>query len=94
MSDPDTAYRAEMAKSLLGNDLLAEALSTVRMDALLGLAKVHPRDDVTGMLRLQAIVFVTEAMVDYLKAVITRSGANDGGLTMTNKSGVGRRGEI
>jgi hypothetical protein len=82
MNEAELIHRAEEAKTLLANDLLAEALTTVRMDALLGLAAVKATDT-NDILRLQAIVHVTEAMRDYLEAAITRTGARDGGLTMT-----------
>ncbi len=81
MTDEDN-YRAERARGLLADDLLAEALTTVRMAALLGLADVKATDT-NDILRLQAIVHVTEAMKDYLQAAITKTGERDGGLTMT-----------
>ncbi len=81
MNESDLIHRAEEAKTLLANDLLAEALTSVRMDALLGLANVKATDT-SDILRLQAIVHVTQAMRDYLEAAITRTGERDGGLSM------------
>lgn len=75
----DDIYRAQRAKDLLSDEVFADALTSVRMDALLSLAEVKATDTV-DILRLQAIVHVTEAMKDYLAAAIKKTGTADGGL--------------
>lgn len=81
MTDTALIHRAEEAKRLLSSDLFAEALTQVRMDALLSLGSVDPTNT-TEIHRLQAIVRCTEDIRGFLEAAITRTGANDGGLTM------------
>lgn len=73
-------HRAEEAKHLLANDVLAEALTAIRMDALLALADADP-DDKTSILRQQAIVAVTGDMPQMLKRAILLTGEHDGGVT-------------
>ena len=70
-----------VGKEDLANEMLADALTNVRSDAMLQLAAVDPTN-VTEICRLQAIVHVTQAIVDDLYAAIIRTGAQDGGLTM------------
>lgn len=81
MTETDLIHRAEQAKSLLANDLFADALTQIRMEALLGLSDVDP-SRTTEILRLQAIVRCTDDIRGFLEAAITRTGANDGGLVM------------
>ena len=80
MATDEDIYRAEQARMLLGNDLFATALTEVRMDALLELAKADAAS-FKEIVRLQAIVHVTDAIKASLEAAITKSGARDGGLT-------------
>lgn len=77
----DQAYRAETARRLLNDEpLFAEALTAIRMDALLDLAEADP-DDKTAILRLQAIAHVTMEIKDRLEAEILASGSSDGGVS-------------
>lgn len=81
MTDTVLIHRAEEAKRLLGSDLFADALTSVKMDALLELAKVDA-DSFNKITRLQSIVHVIDEIKSFLEAAITRTGANDGGLVM------------
>lgn len=77
----DQDYRAETARRLLNDEpLLAEALTSIRMDALLDLAEADP-DDKTSILRHQATVYVTGEIKSRLEAEILRSGTSDGGVS-------------
>ncbi len=78
----DKIYRAEAAHRLLNDAVFADALTQVRMDALLMLADVNPTA-VDEIRRLQAIVIVTDQLRDNLEAAITASGSRDGGHVLT-----------
>jgi hypothetical protein len=82
MTSEQLKDRAERARNLLSDPMLADALEAVRMDALLSLAEVEP-DDMPEILRQQAIVACTGGLVDALMAVILESGAHDGGVEAT-----------
>lgn len=75
--------RADRAKVLLGDDLFAEMLTAVRLEALNTLAEVDP-DDKTRILRQQAIVHVTGEIKDKLLACIAATGEMDGGYTQNS----------
>lgn len=79
MTDEIT-HLAQRAQSLLNDDAFAHAMTQVKMDALLALAKADAAS-FKEICRLQAIVQVLDEVVDKLKAAITRTGAHDGGLT-------------
>lgn len=76
----DQDQRAEAARRLLSDPIFVDALTAVRMEALLDLAETRP-DDVMALQHLQAIVAVTMSLRDMLEAEITRSGARDGGVS-------------
>ncbi len=78
----DKIYRAEQARVLLGNDLFAEAITEVRMDALKALGDIDPAN-FKEICRLQAIAKCTEEVVAKLQAAITASGVRDGGQSLT-----------
>lgn len=71
--------RANRAKVLLNDDLFAEMLTEVRMDALNALSET-PADDPNEIRRLQALVQVTGEIKDRLEAAIIATGELDGGL--------------
>lgn len=77
--------RADQARHLLNDDLFAEMLTTVRLDALNALAIVNPEDQ-TAILRQQAIVAVTGEIKDRLEACITATGEKDGGYSQNSSS--------
>lgn len=81
--DARTRERADRAKVLLNDDLFAEMLTTVRLEALNGLAEVKA-SDTDDILRLQAIVHVTGEIKDRLEACITATGERDGGYTQNS----------
>lgn len=73
-------YRAQQADRLLNHEpLLAEAMETVRMNALLALADVSPTDT-SSILRYQAIAACTLELLNSLQAAIIAGGSQDGGL--------------
>lgn len=78
-TEAERIERGERATYLLADDLFAEILSTVRLEALNALADVDP-SDMTGILRQQAIVAVTGDITDLLKATILATGENTGGI--------------
>lgn len=78
----DLTHRAEEAKNLLSNELLAEALTEVRMDALVALGEVDATDT-KEILRLQAIAHCLQEVRDKLEAAIIRTGERDGGTVMS-----------
>jgi len=82
MPTAEEIHRAEEAKNLLGNEMLAAAMTEVRMDALVELATVAPTNT-TEIMRLQAIAGCLQDVLDKLQAAITRTGERDGGLSMT-----------
>lgn len=74
--------RAERARFLLSDDLFAEMLTTIRLDALNALAEVDP-DDKNQILRQQAIVAVTGEIKSLLERCTLTTGGQDGGYSMT-----------
>lgn len=56
-----------------------DALTAIRMNALLELAEADPADT-SGILRWQAIVRVTGDLPDMITREIIASGADDGGF--------------
>ena len=84
MTKADQVHRAEQAKILLSNDLFAEAMTAVRMNALVALASVDPTDT-AAIMKLQAIAHCTEEVFGLLDSEITRSGVRDGGVSFTPK---------
>lgn len=77
--------RAERARYLLADDLFAEMLTSIRLDALNALAEVDP-DDKNMILRHQAIVAVTGEIKDLLERCLLVTGNQDGGYSMTESS--------
>ena len=84
MTTTEQLHRAEQAKELLGNTLFAEAMTAVRMNALVALASVDPTDT-AAIMKLQAIAHCTEEVFGLLDSEITRSGVRDGGVSFTPK---------
>lgn len=82
MNESERQHRAQRARELLGDDLFAEALTSIRSEALLELAETDP-DDKTEIIRQQAIVAVTGMIVEMLQAVILQSGEQDGGISVS-----------
>ncbi len=80
MASEDDIHRAERAKVLLNDQVFVDALTEVRMEALLELAVVDA-DSFNKITRLQSIVHCTTEIVAKLEAMITKTGARDGGLT-------------
>jgi endonuclease V-like protein UPF0215 family len=78
MSAIDEHYAKE-AERLLNDDVLAEAMTAVRMNALVELSTVKA-DDVTEILRLQAIANCLPEVVDALKSHIIAAGGMSGGV--------------
>lgn len=81
MTEQDV-YLAERATALLADNALATALTEIRMDALLALGTVDPAS-FKQITQLQAIVHCTDEIVAKLRAMITKTGVHDGGLSMT-----------
>lgn len=76
-------YRAQHAQQLLGDDLFAEMLTEVRVDALNALAECDATD-ADAIRHQQAIVAVTGAIRDKLTAVVLKTGQGDGGMSAQN----------
>ena len=74
-------HYAKEAQRLLNDDVLAEAMTAVRTEALVALATVKA-DDVTEILRLQAIANCLPDVVDALKAHILAAGGMSGGVDL------------
>lgn len=75
--------KAEQARHILGNDLIAEVLTEIRTEALLALADIKA-DDTLGILKHQATAAVAFEFVTRLQAKITAAGTNDGGFTQNS----------
>lgn len=58
-----------------------DALTAVRMDAMIELGTVDP-DDKTAVLRLQAVVAVTTDIKSMLESKIYKTGVHDGGYDL------------
>ena len=71
--------RAAEATRLLNEPLLAEAMTTVRMNALIALSEADA-GDMKEILRLQAIATCLNDVLDLLRSSITASGQSDGGV--------------
>lgn len=71
-------YRKE-AERLLNDDVLAEAFTAVRMNALVALATVDA-DNKTEILRLQAMAGILPEVVDALRSHIIAAGGMSGGV--------------
>jgi len=82
MTKMDQLHRAELAREILSNDMFAEAMTTVRMNALVGLADVDPTD-IAAFMELRAIAKCTEQVIDLLNSEITKAGERDGGVSFT-----------
>ena len=80
MPTPAEAHFAKEAERLLADETLAEAFSTVRMNALLALAEVNV-GDTTEILRLQAIARCLLDVRNQLSDSITKMGSANGGFT-------------
>ena len=74
-----TDYYAKEAARLLADDTLAEAMTNVRMKALVALADVDAADT-KEILRLQAIAGCLSDVRDELHAMILATGESDGGF--------------
>lgn len=74
-------HRAQMAKELLANDMLAEAMTEVRMAALTELGEVDPTDT-DRIRRLQAMANCLVDVKANLEAAIIGTGELDGGITL------------
>lgn len=72
-------HYAKEAVRLLNDDVLAEAMTAVRMNALVELSTVKA-DDITEILRLQAIANCLPDVVDALKSHIIAAGGMSGGV--------------
>lgn len=86
MASPDQIHRAQEAKRLLNEPLLAEAMETVRMNALIELGTIDPTD-IAKITQLQAVAGATMQLFDFLRAAILSSGEQDGGLEAEIPSG-------
>ncbi len=73
MTPEELEHRAREAQRWLNEPLLAEALSTVRFNALLALAEVDATDTKT-VLKYQAIAAVTQEVLTSLEAIIHQGG--------------------
>jgi len=71
-------YRKE-AERLLNDDVLAEAFTAVRMEALVALSTVDA-DNKTEILRLQALAGILPEVVDKLRSHIIAAGGMSGGV--------------
>lgn len=80
MAEIDQEHRAQMAQDLLDNEVLAEAFTAVRLNALTELAVTDPSDLVT-ITRLQAIAGCLQEVRDLLIADVVRAGKHDGGYS-------------
>lgn len=69
----DNSQRAQMAMSLRDNEILQEAFSTLRSNALEALAKADPTD-ADGIRQYQATIAVVDELREHLDGLI-RSGA-------------------
>lgn len=76
--------RAEAAKRLLQDPIFAEAMESVRTNALLELAEVDPTD-MTAIMRWQAVAHCTQEVLDFLDTEIKKTGAQDGGYSLANR---------
>jgi len=72
-------HYAKEAERLLNDDVLAEAFTAVRMNALVALSTVDA-DNKTEILRLQAIAGILPDVVDALKSHIIAAGGMSGGV--------------
>ena len=82
MTKMDQLHRAELAREILSNDMFAEAMTAVRMNALVGLAETDP-SDTAAIMKLQAIANCTQEVIDLLNSEITKAGERDGGVSFT-----------
>lgn len=79
--DATAEHYAKEAARLLGDEVLAGAMATVRMNALLALADVDA-SDTKEILRQQAIAKCLSDVRDALHAAILATGQNDGGVSV------------
>lgn len=76
---------AAEATRLLNEPLLVEALDGVMADAFEEFKDIEiTPDNLPAVIRLQARTYVAHEILDRLKAKITASGQNDGGVTVEN----------
>lgn len=81
MPDERQLGRAQMAKELLANEVLADAMTNVRLNALVALSQADP-DNKTEILRLQALANCLSEVRDQIEAEIYKSGEADGGVSL------------
>lgn len=74
-------HYAKEATRLLNDDVLAEAMTAVRTNALVALSTVDA-DNKTEILRLQAIANCLPDVVDALKSHIIAAGGMSGGVDL------------
>ncbi len=79
MTDAIAQHYATEAARLLADDTLAEAMTQVRMDALVALSTVDLVNNQSEALRLQAIATCLVDVKDRLTAFILAMGTKDGG---------------
>lgn len=79
MTDPIAVHYAGEAARLLADDVLAEAMTNVRTEALVALSTVDA-NNTTEILRLQAIANCLQDVRDWLDAKIKALGTSDGGF--------------
>lgn len=86
MSEAVKEHYANEARRLLADDTFAEALTRVRMKALVDLSTANA-DDKTAVLRLQAKVAVTDEIRSELEGMILEMGTSDGGYDPNKQPG-------
>lgn len=79
--DATAEHYAKEAARLLSDEVLAGAMATVRMNALLALADVDA-SDTKEILRQQSIAKCLSDVRDALHAAILATGQNDGGVSV------------
>lgn len=82
-SKAELIERAGHARRILSDAVFVDALTAIRVDALMALASVDAMDT-QAINRLQAIVQVTDEIKDQLEAAIKATGQMDGGYSLSN----------
>lgn len=72
MDKLEREHRAQEAKRLMNEPLLAEAIATLRMNALLALSEVDA-NNTSEVLKYQAIAAVAQEIKESLEAIIVQS---------------------
>lgn len=75
----DRQNRAREAKRLLNEPLLAEALESVRLNALVRLGTVDLKDT-KKVMELRALANGTQGLLDALTTILLEGGGMDGGI--------------